>query len=326
MKKSILFSMLLLLLGVLPAMSACAQWPQKPVRIVVAAPGGSSVDIVARLIAGELRAQLGQAIIIDNKPAAGGTIAAAEVAKSAADGYTLYLGFNGPLANAPMLYSSLSYNPKRDFIPIILTGSQPNLLAVAANVPVNSLPELIALAKSQPGKLTYASVGNGSVSHLCMELFKKQAGVDLLHVPFNGGPPATLAVAAGEVQVIFAAPSNLMAQVKAGKIKALAVTSLRRFAPIADIPTVAESGVAGLAQFEAIAWNGLVAPAATPKEIVARLNQEIGKVLAMPQIKRKLFDAGIEAGGGTPEAFGQLMRDEAKKWGDVIKATGAKVD
>ena len=318
--------MLLLLLGVLPAMSACAQWPQKPVRIVVAAPGGSSVDIVARLIAGELRAQLGQAIIIDNKPAAGGTIAAAEVAKSAADGYTLYLGFNGPLANAPMLYSSLSYNPKRDFIPIILTGSQPNLLAVAANVPVNSLPELIALAKSQPGKLTYASVGNGSVSHLCMELFKKQAGVDLLHVPFNGGPPATLAVAAGEVQVIFAAPSNLMAQVKAGKIKALAVTSLRRFAPIADIPTVAESGVAGLAQFEAIAWNGLVAPAATPKEIVARLNQEIGKVLAMPQIKRKLFDAGIEAGGGTPEAFGQLMRDEAKKWGDVIKATGAKVD
>ena len=326
MKKFTLIPMFLLIVSILLSTSASAQWPQKPIRIVVAAPGGSSVDIVARLLAQQLRSRLGQAVIVDNKPAAGGTVAAAEVAKSAADGYTLYLGFNGPLANAPMLYSSLNYNPQRDFIPIILTGSQPNLLAVAANVPVNSLPELIALAKSQPGKLTYASVGNGSVSHLCMELFKKQAGVDLLHVPFNGGPPATLAVAAGEVQVIFAAPSNLMTQVKAGKIKALAVTSLRRFAPIADIPTVAESGLAGLAQFEAIAWNGLVAPAGTPKEIVAHLNREIGKVLAMPEIKRKLFDAGIEAGGGTPEAFGQLMWDEAKKWGEVIKATGAKVD
>ncbi len=326
MKKFLLFTIFLLLPGTLTATPTRAQWPQKSVRIVVAAPGGSSVDIVARLIATELRARLGQAIIIDNKPAAGGTIAAAEVAKSAADGYTLYLGFNGPLANAPTLYASLGYNPHRDFVPIILTGSQPNLLAVAANVPVNSLKELVALAKSRPGKLTYASVGNGSVSHLCMELFKKQAGVDLLHVPFNGGPPATLAVAAGEVQVIFAAPSNLIAQVKAGKIKALAVTRLRRFAPIAEIPTLAELGVAGLAQFEAIAWNGLVAPAATPKEIVARLNREIGEVLRTPEIKRKLFDVGIEAGGGTPEEFGQLIRDEAKKWGEVIRATGAKVD
>ena len=326
MKKFTLIPMFLLIVSILLSTSASAQWPQKPIRIVVAAPGGSSVDIVARLIAQQLRSRLGQAVIVDNKPAAGGTVAAAEVAKSAADGYTLYLGFNGPLANAPMLYSSLNYNPQRDFIPIILTGSQPNLLAVAANVPVNSLKDLVVLAKSQPGKLTYASVGNGSVSHLCMELLKKQAGVDLLHVPFNGGPPATLAVAAGEVQVIFAAPSNLMAQVKAGKMKALAVTSLKRFAPIADVPTVAESGVAGLAQFEAIAWNGLVAPAGTPKEIIFRLNREIGEVLDMAEVKRKLFDAGIEAGGGTSEVFGQLIKAEAKKWGEVIKATGAKVD
>ena len=326
MKKFTLIPMFLLIVSILPSTSASAQWPQKPIRIVVAAPGGSSVDIVARLLAQQLWSRLGQAVIVDNKPAAGGTVAAAEVAKSAADGYTLYLGFNGPLANAPMLYSSLNYNPQRDFIPIILTGSQPNLLAVAANVPVNSLKDLVVLAKSQPGKLTYASVGNGSVSHLCMELLKKQAGVDLLHVPFNGGPPATLAVAAGEVQVIFAAPSNLMAQVKAGKMKALAVTSLKRFAPIAEIPTVAESGVAGLAQFEAIAWNGLVAPAGTPKEIIFRLNREIGEVLDMAEVKRKLLDAGIEAGGGTSEAFGQLIKAEAKKWGEVIKATGAKVD
>ena len=318
--------LLLLLINTLAALPACAQWPQKPIHIVVAAPAGSSVDIVARLIAEPLRARLGQAIIIDNRPAAGGTLAAAEVAKSTADGYTLYLGFNGPLANAPALYSKLAYDPLRDFIPIILTGSQPNLLAVAANVPANSLRELIALAKSQPGKLTYASVGNGSVSHLSMELLKRQAGVDLLHVPFNGGPPAVLAVAAGEVQVIFAAPSNLLSQVKSGKMKALAVTSLKRFAPIANIPTVAESGVPGLAQFEAIAWNGLLAPAATPKEIVIRLNREIGEVLASPALKRKLFDAGIDAGGGTPEAFAQLIKAEARKWGEVIKATGASVD
>ncbi len=203
MKKFTLIPMFLLIVSILLSTSASAQWPQKPIRIVVAAPGGSSVDIVARLLAQQLWSRLGQAVIVDNKPAAGGTVAAAEVAKSAADGYTLYLGFNGPLANAPMLYSSLNYNPQRDFIPIILTGSQPNLLAVAANVPVTSLKDLVVLAKSHPGKLTYASVGNGSASHLCMELLKKQAGVDLLHVPFNGGPPATLAVAAGEVQVIF---------------------------------------------------------------------------------------------------------------------------
>ena len=326
MKITSFLSILFLFISILPATSACAQWPQKSIRIVVAAPGGSSVDIVARLIAAQLRDRLGQAIIIDNKPAAGGTLAAAEVAKSVADGYTLYLGFNGPLANAPALYSKLTYDPQRDFTPIILTGSQPNLLAVAANVPAYSLTELVALAKSQPGKLSYASVGNGSVSHLSMELLKKDAGVDLLHVPFNGGPPATLAVVAGDVQVIFAAPSNLMPHVKSGKLKALAVSSIKRFAPLATIPTVAESGVAGLTQFEATAWNGLVAPAATPKEIILRLNHEIGEVLAMPDLKRKLLEAGIEAGGGTPEAFAQLIRAEAQKWGDVIKATGARVD
>ena len=326
MKKFCLLPLILLFINTLAALPACAQWPQKPIHIVVAAPGGSSVDIVARLIAVELRTRLGQAIIIDNKPAAGGTLAAAEVAKAMPDGYTLLLGFNGPLANAPSLYSKLSYDPLRDFSPIILTGSQPNLLAVAAHVEANSLQQFITLAKSQPGKLTYASVGNGSVSHLSMELLKKQAGVDLLHVPFNGGPPATLAVAAGEVQAIFAAPSNLMVHVKSGKMKALALTSLKRFAPIADIPTVAESGVPGLAQFEAIAWNGLVAPAATPTEIVLRLNREIAAVLAMPALKQKLFAAGIEAGGGTPEAFAQLIKAEARKWGEVIKATGARVD
>ena len=305
---------------------ACASWPTKSIRIVVAAPAGSSVDIVARLLAEALRKSLAQAIIVDNKPGAGGTLAAAEVAKSAADGYTLFLGFNGPLANAPSLYAKLGYDPQRDFTPIILTGSQPNLLAVASSVPVKSAKELVALAKSRPGQLTYASVGNGSVSHLCMELLKIQAGVDLLHVPFNGGPPATLAVAAGDVQVIFAAPSNLMAQVASGKLRALAVTSLTRFAPLPGIPTINEAGIPGLAQFEAIAWNGLVAPAGTPQEIILRLNREINAALNLPTVKQKLFDANIAPGGGSPEAFALLIRTEAMKWGEVIRATGAKVD
>ncbi len=326
MKKHLLFPLLLMFASLLVATCACAQWPRKPVRIVVAAPPGSSIDIVARLIAVPLQARWRQAVIVDNKPAAGGTLAATEVAKSAPDGYTLYLGFNGPLANAPALYSRLPYVPLRDFVPIIITGTQPNLLAVSADVPVTSVQRLIALAKSQPGKLAYASVGNGSASHLCMELLKKQADIDLLHVPYNGGPPAALAVAAGEVQVIFAAPANLIAQLRTGRIKPLAVSSLKRFAPLAEIPTIAESGIAALAQFEAIAWNGLLAPAATPKEIVIRLNREIGEILSSPTVIRKLFDAGIDAGGGTPEAFAHLIKAETQKWGEVIKITGARVD
>ncbi|MEO8386476.1 MAG: tripartite tricarboxylate transporter substrate binding protein, partial [Betaproteobacteria bacterium] len=247
------FLLFFVLLSAGIALPARATWPDKSIRIVVAAPAGSSVDIVARLLAEGLRKSLAQAIVVDNKPGAGGTLAAAEVAKSPADGYTLFLGFNGPLANAPSLYAKLGYDPQRDFSPIILTGSQPNLLAVSASVPVKSTKELVVLAKSQPGQLTYASVGNGSVSHLCMELLKIQAGVDLLHVPFNGGPPAALAVAAGDVQVIFAAPSNLMALVASGKLRPLAVTSLARFAPLAAVPTIAEAGIPGLGQFEAIA-------------------------------------------------------------------------
>lgn len=305
---------------------ACAPWPDKPIRIVVAAPAGSSVDIVARLLADALRKALAQAIVIDNKPGAGGTLAAAEVAKSPADGYTLFLGFNGPLANAPSLYTSLAYDPARDFTPIILTGSQPNLLAVASSVPAKSLKELVALAKSQPGQLTYASVGNGSVSHVGMELLKIQASLDLLHVPFNGGPPAALAVAAGDVQVIFAAPSNLMGQVASGKLRALAVSSLTRFPPLPAIPTIHEVGIPGLAKFEAIAWNGLVAPAGTPPAIIMRLNRELNAALMLPAVKQKMFDSGIAPGGGTPEAFAQLIKVEASKWGEVIRATGAKID
>jgi tripartite-type tricarboxylate transporter receptor subunit TctC len=305
---------------------ADADWPQKPVRIVVAAPAGSSVDIVARVIADGLKAKWSQPVIVDNKPAAGGTAGAAEVARAAADGHTLFLGYNGPLANAPALYSKLAYDPLRDFAPVIQTGSQPNLLVVSAALPVNTLGQLIAYAQQLPGKLNYASVGNGSTSHLCMELLKRQAGISLLHVPFNGGPPAVQAVLAGEVQALFTAPVNVLAQVKAGKLKALAVTGTQRFAPIPDIPTIAESGVPGLANFESTAWSGLVAPAATPREVLYRLNRAVNDVLAAPAVQKKLLDAGIEPGGGSADAFGLLMSSEARKWGEIIRLTGARVD
>jgi tripartite-type tricarboxylate transporter receptor subunit TctC len=312
----------------LPAAPAFADapWPQKPVRIVVAAPAGSSVDIVARVVAESLREKWGQAVIVENKAAAGGTAAAAEVAKSAPDGYTLFLGFNGPLANAPFLYSKLAYDPQKDFAPVVLTGSQPNLLAVHSGVEAGDLAALAALAKAQPGKLNYASVGNGSVSHLSMELLKRNLAIDLTHIPFNGGPPATQAVAAGEVQAIFSAPSNLLAQIKAGRLKPIAVTSAKRFRALPDVPTVAESRLPGVAGFESIAWNGLVAPAATPRGVIEIVNRDVNATLAQPAVAKKLLDAGIEAGGGTSAEFGALIASEAKKWGEVIRLTGAKVD
>ncbi|MEP7156567.1 MAG: tripartite tricarboxylate transporter substrate-binding protein [Betaproteobacteria bacterium] len=324
-----LFLMAMLAAGIVPGRPGFAAddaWPQKTVRIVVAAPAGSSVDIVARVIAEGLRARWKQAIVVDNKPAAGGTTGAAEVARAAADGYTLFLGYNGPLATASSLYSRPGYDVAADFAPIVLTGSQPNLLVVHPALPVNNLKELIAYAKAHPGKLNYASVGNGSSSHLSMELLKQRTGVDIVHVPFNGGPPATQAVVAGDVQMLFAAPSNLLALVKAGKLKAIATTGRKRFAPTAAISTVAESATPGLEWFEAIAWNGLVAPAATPAAVRQRINADVNAILADPAIQQKLFDAGIEAGGGTEAAFAALIKSETIKWRDVIRVTGATLD
>ncbi|HEX9389811.1 MAG TPA: tripartite tricarboxylate transporter substrate binding protein [Usitatibacteraceae bacterium] len=303
-----------------------AAWPQKPIRMVVAAPAGSSVDVAARILAEGLKPLLGQPVIVDNKPAAGGTIGAAEVAWSRPDGYTIYLGFNGPLANAKAMYAKLSYDPQRDFVPVILTTEQPNVLAVNAEVPAYNLKDLIALAKAKPGKLNYASVGNGSVSHLSMELLKREAGIDVVHIPFNGGPPAVEAVMGGEVQMIFAAPSNLVSHVANGKLRAIAVTSKKRFAFMPKVPTVAESGIPGLQNFEAIAWNALMAPKETPPEIIAKLNKACDKVLANANVKKRLSGVGMYTVGGSPEVLAKWMEAETVKWGEVIRATGAKVD
>lgn len=301
---------------------AQAAWPTQTVRFVVPTPAGSSVDIVARMVAEKLSGELGQTVIVDNKGGAGGTIGADAVAK-AHDGHTFLLAYNGPITVAPWLFAKLPYNPERDFAPIILAVTQPNVLAVRTDLKVNSVKELLALAKSRPGKIDYASVGNGSLSHLAMELLKMKSDTFMLHIPFNGGPAAALALGRGDVQVLFAALSNVQPLLRDGKIKLLAVSNAKRSAALPDVPTIAEQGFPG---FDATTWNGFMAPASTPKEVVQRLNTAINKVLAMPEVKQKLVAVGAEVAGGTPEQFAALIKSEGSTWKGVIERTGIKPD
>jgi len=283
--------------------SWAAPWPERPVRLVVAAPAGSSIDALARAIGERLKDRIGQPVVIENKAAAGGTVATAEVAKAAPDGCTLLLGFNGP--------------------PAVIASTQPNVLAVNADLPARSVRELIALAKANPGKLAYASVGNGSASHLDMELFKSIAGFDALHVPFNGSPPAVMATIQNETQMLFAVMQPLKAQIDAGRLRPLAVTSAQRFALLPDLPTIAESGYPG---FEALAWNGVMVPSHTPKPVVARLNAEINAILKEADVIDKMHAVGFELIGGTSEAFGALIARETATWAPVVRRLGLRVD
>ena len=297
-------------------------WPDRPIKFLMSAPAGSSIDVLGRTIADKLKDRLGQPVVVDNKPAAGGTVATAEVAHSAPDGYTMVLAFNGPLSFAPLL-QKLPYEVAKDLAQVIITSSQPNVLAVNATLPVHSVKELVAYAKANPGKLNYASVGNGSSSHLNMELFKSVAGFDAVHVPFNGSPPAVKSTVQNETQMIFAVMQPLQAQIQAGALRALAVTTGKRFPLLPDLPTIAESGYPG---FEALAWNGVLVAANTPRPIIARLNAEMNAVLKEPDVQQKMHGFGFDLIGGTPEDFGALISGEATKWAPVIKKVGLKVD
>ena len=254
-------------LGALSLPAAAQSWPDKPVRVIVPAPAGSSLDVIVRSLSETLKVRWGQPLIVDNKPGAGGNIGMDVVAKAAPDGYTLGIGFNGPIAFAPFMFKKMAYDPAKDLLPIVLTTSQPNVLAVPANHPANNLREFLLWAKSQGNKVSYASVGLGSSSHLSMELLKSTAGFEATHVPFNGSPPAALSVAQGETQAVLATEPALLALVQAGRLKLLAVTSPQRLAARPDLPTVAEAGFPG---FDALAWNGLFAPNGTSAEIVNR--------------------------------------------------------
>ena len=296
-------------------------WPDKPVRILVPAPAGSSLDVLARAIGEKLKDKFGQPVVVDNKPAAGGTVATAETARAPADGSVILLGFNGPLATGPLIQKA-PYDVQKDLAPVIITSSQPNVLAVNAELPVKTLPELVAWAKANPGKLNYASVGNGSSSHLNAELLKAMAGIDAVHVPFNGSPPAVLSTVQGETQMIFAVMQPLQAQIQAGKLRAIAVTTPKRFPLLPELPAIAET----YPGFEALAWNGLVVPAGTPPATIQKINAEVGAILKDPEIVKKMNGFGFDLVGGTPADFGALIRGEADRWTPVVRKLGIKVD
>lgn len=300
-------------------------WPNRPLRLIVAAGAGSSLDVIARSLSDGLKDRLGQPVVVDNRPAAGGTVAMDMVAKST-DGHTLGIGFNGPLAFAPFLYSKLSYDPFKDLVPIVLTTSQPNVLAVNAQLPIHDVRELIAYAKKLPGKLNYASVGNASSSHLSMELLKALADIFVVHIPFNGAPPAALAVATGEAQMLMAVPTAINPHVQSGKLRIIGVTSKGRYSVVPSVTPIAESGVAALKNFESLAWNGLVAPAGTSVEHISRLNQEVNALLKDGEIRKRLAAAGLDVVGGTSAQMHAFISAEAMKWQPIIRRTGAKLD
>ena len=324
MLRSVFPRLAALLLSLAVAAPSFAQnWPDRPLKFVVSAPAGSSLDVLARTIADKLKDRLGQPVVVDDRPAAGGTAATDLIAKSPPDGYTMVISYNGPLAFAPFLYAKLPYDPFKDLAPVIITSIQPSVLAVNAALPVKSVKELIEYAKANPGKLNYASVGNGSSSQLTMELLKTTAGIDIVHVPFNGSPPAVTATIQGETQMLFAVMQPLQAQIQAGKLRAIAVTTAKRFPLLPDIPAIAEAGFPG---FEALAWNGILVAAGTPQPIIQRLNTEINAILKDPAVKSALNAQGFDLIGGTPADFANLIRSESEKWAPVIKRTGARID
>lgn len=307
----------------IPTVSWAQAWPTKPVRVVVPAPAGSSLDVIVRGMGESLKARWGQPLVVENKAGAGGTIGMDAVAKAAPDGYTLGIGFNGPIAFGPFMFKKMPYDPAKDLVAVVLTTSQPNVVAVPASHPANNLREWVNWAKAQAGKASYASVGNGSSSHLSMELLKAAAGFEATHVPFNGSPPAALSVAQGDTQALMAVEPALLALVQGGRLKLLAVTSPQRLPARPDLPTVAEAGFPG---FEALAWNGLFAPAGTPPEVVQRINADVLAAMAEPAFRQNMAKQGLMVGGGSPANFKSFIEQESRKWGEIITKVGIKLD
>jgi tripartite-type tricarboxylate transporter receptor subunit TctC len=298
-------------------------YPAKPIRLVVGFPAGGPTDIVSRTIAPKISEALGQQVLVDNRGGAGGMIATEQVSKAPADGYTLLMGTIGGIAVAMSLSPNRGYDTLRDFAPITQAVTVTNLLVVHPTVPAKNVKELLAIARSRPGRLNYASSGNGTVTHLAGELFKLMGKVDITHVPFKGGAPALTALISGEVDMSYENSLVVTPHVKAGKVKALAVTGSKRSKLMPELPTISESGLPG---YDASGWYGLFVPAATPKPIVARLNQEAVKALRMPDVVRTLSSQGAEPVGNTPEEFGAFVKAEIEKWANLVKTAKMKVD
>jgi tripartite-type tricarboxylate transporter receptor subunit TctC len=312
------------------AAQAQGAWPTKPVRIVVPFNAGGTTDILARAVAQELTKSLGQSFVVENRAGAGGNIGADIVAKSAPDGYTLLMGTVGTHAINKSLYAKMPYDPQKDFQPITLVAGVPNVMVVnaekAAARKINTVQDFIRLAKANPGKLNMASSGNGTSIHLAGELFKSMTGTYLTHFPFTGSNPALLSLLSGDMDVMFDNLPSAMPHIKAGKLKALAVTSSSRSAALPDVPTVEEAGGPALKGFEASSWFGLLAPAGTPMDVVNRIQQETAKALATPAMKERLLAQGAIPSGNSPAQFAQFIDREIRKWAPVVKTSGAKID
>ena len=295
-------------------------YPAKPIRLILPFPPGGSTDIVARLIGQKLTESWGQPVLIENRPGAGGNIAAETAARAAPDGYTL---FQVNVANAigATLYPKLSYDLITSFAPVIQLATTPYVLLAHPTVPAKNTAELIALAKARPGQLNYASAGGGSATHLSGELLKSMAGVNIVHVPYKGTGPAVTALLSGEVDLYFATVPAALPLVETKKLRALGVTSARRSPLMRDVPAIAEAGLKG---YETSTWHGILAPAATPADIVVKLNAEIARTLAQPAVKERLVGQGLDPVGGTPEQFGTYLKTEIIKWAVVVKASGAR--
>jgi len=307
----------------LAAPARAADYPTRPLALVVAfTPGGPS-DVLARIIGKQMEQSLGQPVVIENKPGAGGNIAADFVAHAAPDGYTLLMGNNSILATNESLYKKLTYSPGKDFVPITLIGTQANILVVNPKVPVKSLTELIELCRAQPGKINFASSGYGAAAHLAGELFKAEAHVDIVHVPYKGAAPALQDVIAGSDQMMFATAASVVGHIKGGKVRAIAVTTLKRTAVLPDVPTMDEAGLKG---FEASTWHGLVAPAGTPPAIIAKLHEVAVKALQDSAVRASLQRLGVDIVGDTPDEFKAYIAKEIPKWAAVVKASGATVN
>jgi len=307
--------------AVAPSVTLAAEpWPSRPIRMIVPFTPGGSTDILGRAIAARLSEALGQPVVVENRPGAGGSIGATEAARSPGDGYTLLMGHIGTLAVNPSLYPNLPYDPRRSFVPVALVARVPNVLVVNPQVPAKDVAELIALAKAKPASLRYASGGNGSAAHLAMEYFKLRAGVDILHIPYKGTAPAVTDVLGGQVEVTMTGVPAVAAQVKSGKLRALGVSGATTVATLPGVPTIA----ATIPDFDAIQWYGVVAPAGTPAPVIERLNGEINRALASPELRTRLEAEGADAAPGTPAAFGALIDSEIARWKPVVERANMK--
>jgi tripartite-type tricarboxylate transporter receptor subunit TctC len=297
-------------------------WPTHPVKVVVPAPAGSSLDIIVRLLGDKLKDRWGQPVVVENKAGAGGMLGMDIVAKAAPDGHTMGIGFNGPIAFAPFMYSKTPYDPAKDLVPVVMTTSQPNVLAVNAGVPAKTVKEFVDWAKAQDGKMNFSSLGKGSSAHLTMELFLAEAGITATHIPFNGSPPAAMAVAQGEAHATFMVAPALFAHVQSGKVRLLAVSSAQRPASLKDLPTLADAGYGNV---ESLAWNGLFVPAGTPDAVVQKINADVNAALADPTVKAALDNQGLTPVGGSAAEFRKTVEADMKRWGSIINRIGLKI-